>query len=223
MILARTMQRALITALCSTMCLLASGQALATATEAEASDPMTAIWQLKRIEFNYRSANIYYSCEGLQHKIGSILRAIGARKDVVVDVRCRTGGLTNDASTLITLAAPIEATVENVTAATTYSSEAQLVARLKSVQLPTATDLERFPAEWRKVELNRNMRLNLGAGDCELLQGLIQQVFPHLSVRVAKQRLNCSIGNPGRVRPVLHVAALMPSPVVPLAYAPARQ
>jgi hypothetical protein len=223
MILARMMQRAF-RAACWTMCLLASGQVLAAvATEAEASDPMTAIWQLKRIEFNYRSVNIYYSCEGLQHKIGSILTAIGARKDVVVDVRCRAGGLTNDANTLITLATPIEATVENVTAATTYSPETQLVARLKKVPLPTATDLDRFPAEWRKVELNRNMRLNLGAGDCELLQGLIRQVFPHLSVRVAKQRLNCSIGNPGRVRPVLHVAALMPSPVVPLAYAPARQ
>jgi hypothetical protein len=223
MILARMMQRTLFAA-CWTMCLLASGHSLAAvATEAEASDPMTAIWQLKRVEFNYRSANIYYSCEGLQHKIRSILTAIGARKDVIVDVRCRAGGLTNDANMLITLATPIEASVENVTAATTYSSETQLVARLKNVQLPTSTDLHRFPAEWRKVELNRNMRLNLGAGDCELLQGLIRQVFPHLSVRVAKQRLNCSMGNPGRVRPVLHVAALMPSPVVPLAYAPARQ
>lgn len=223
MILARTMQRALIK-LCWAMCLLASGQCLATAElEAEASDPMSAIWQLKRIEFNYRSANVYYSCEGLQNKIASIMTAIGARKDVVVDVRCRAGGLTNDATTLITLAAPIEATVANVTAATTYSSETQLVARLKNIQLPTATDLERFPAEWRKVELNRNRRLNLAAGDCELLQGLIQQVFPHLAVRVAKQRLNCAMGSPGKVRPVLHVAALMPSPVVPLAYAPARQ
>lgn len=218
MILARKMQRALIA-----MCLLASGPSFATvATEAEASGPMPAIWQLKRIEFNYRSANIYYSCEGLRHKIGSILMAVGAREDVVVDVRCRPGGLTNDAITLITLAAPIEATVENVTAATTYTPQMQLVARLKNVRLPTATDLERFPAEWRKVQLNRTMRLNLGAGDCELLQGLVQQVFPHLSVRVAKQRLNCSIGNPGRARPVLHVAALMPAPVVPLAYAPAR-
>jgi hypothetical protein len=182
---------------------------------------MTAIWKLQRIEFNYRSANIYYSCEGLQHKIAGILTAVGARKDVVVDVRCRTGGLTNDAVSLITLATPLEATLENVTAATTYSSEARLVARVKNVQLPTATDLDRFPAEWRKVELNRNMRLNLGAGDCELLQGLVQQVFPHLSLRVAKLRLNCSLGSPGRTRPVLHVAALMPSPVVPMAYAPA--
>lgn len=223
MILARTMQRAVIR-MCWALCLFASGPCFATAEiEAEASDPMTAIWQLKRIEFNYRSINIYYSCEGLQRKIASIMTAIGARKDVVVDARCRNGGVTNDATTLITFATPIEATAASVAAATTYSSETQLVARLKNVQLPTANDLERFPAEWRKVELNRNRRLNLAAGDCELLQGLIEQVFPHLSVRVAKQRLNCSIGNPGRIRPVLHVAALMPSPVVPMAYAPARQ
>lgn len=216
MILARLMKRTVIA-----MCLLASAPCFATA-ETEATYPTMAIWKLQRIEFNYRSVNVYYACESLQRKVASILTALGARKDVTVDISCRGGGLTNDAATLITLATPIEATVENVTAATTYSSETELVARLKNVQLPTATDLARFPTEWRTVELNRNMRLNLGPGDCELLQGLVQQVLPHLSMRVAKQRLNCSTGSPGRARPVLHVAALMPSPVVPLAYAPAR-
>jgi hypothetical protein len=132
---------------------------------------------------------------------------------------------------------PIEATPENVTAVTSYSSETRLAARLNKVRLPTANDIGRFAAEWRTVELNRNRRLNLEGGDCELLEGLIAQVFPRLSVRVAKQRLNCSHGGGSRLRPVLHVAALMQtpfstgdslttrisSPVVPMAYAPEGQ
>jgi hypothetical protein len=190
-------------------------------THAGSAEPVSAIWKVQRIEFNYRSTSIYYSCDGLRHKITSIVTALGARENVNVDLRCRPGGLVNDAPTLITLATPVEATPENVTHATTYSSETQLAARLNKVQLPTANDIQRFQAEWRLVQLNRNHRLNLEAGDCELLHGLITQVFPHLSVRVEKQRLNCSQGSASRVRPVLHVAALVHVPVVPMAYAPA--
>jgi hypothetical protein len=204
------------------ICLMVSaGQSLATPeSDAEPPDPVTAIWKIHRVEFNYRSTNIYYSCDGLRHKIIAIMKAVGARNSVTVDVRCRPGGVTNNAMSLITLATPVEATPENVTAATSYSPETQLAARLNKVQLPTANDIGRFPAEWRTVELNRNQRLNIGAGDCELLDGLISQVFPHVSVRVVKQRLNCSPGSSTRLRPVLHVAALVQIPVVPMAYAP---
>lgn len=189
-------------------------------TQPGSAVPVSAIWKVQRIEFNYRSTNIYYSCDGLRHKITSIVTALGARDTVNVDLRCRPGGIVNNAPTLITLASPIEATQENVAEATTYSPEMQLAARLNKVQLPTANDIQRFQAEWRLVQLNRNHRLNLEAGDCELLHGLITQVFPHLSVRVEKQRLNCSQGSGSRVRPVLHVAALVQAPVVPMAYAP---
>ena len=205
------------------MCLLmgAAQSFGSAATPASAGEPITAIWKVQRIEFIYRSTNIYYSCDGLRNKIMNIVTALGARENVSVDLRCRPGGIVNDAVTLITLASPVEATEVNVTEATTYSPETQLAARLKRVRLPTANDIHRFPAEWRLVQLNRDRRMNLEAGDCELLHGLIAQVFPHMSVRVEKQRLNCSLGSGSRVRPVLHVAALSPMPVVPMAFAPA--
>jgi len=219
MIHIRLMQQAVIA-----MCLMVSaGQSLATAEVAEGAEPLTAIWKVQRVAFNYRSTNIFYSCDGLRHKIVNIVKALGARDNVSVDLRCRPGGLTNDAVSLITLVTPVEATPENVTAATTYSAETQLAARLNRVRLPTANDIERFAAEWRTVELNRNHRLNLDSGDCELLRELIDQVLPHLRARVTKQRLNCAHGGGSRMRPVLHVAALMPAPVVPLAYAPAAR
>jgi hypothetical protein len=214
----RFVQRALLA-----MCLMVSvAQTFATAAlDAAPTEPVNAIWKLQRVEFNFRSTSTYYSCDGLRHKIAGIMKAVGARDGVNIDLRCRPGGLVNDAWTLITFAAPIEATPENVTAATTYSTETQLAARLNKVQLPTATDIHRFQAVWRTVELNRKYHLNLSAGDCELLHALVDQVFPHLPLRVTKRRLNCGMGGDSHVRPIVHVAALVPAPVVPMAYAPA--
>jgi hypothetical protein len=220
MISARLIQQATI-ATCLMLC--AAHGIASDETQAVPVEPVSAIWKVQRIEFNYHSTSVYYSCDGLRHKITSIVTALGARENVSVDLRCQPGGITKDASTFITLISPIAATPENVAAVTTYSTETQLAARLNKVKLPTANDIERFQAEWRLVQLNRNLRLNLAAGDCELLHGLITQVLPHLSVRVEKQRLNCSQGSVSRLRPVLHVAALVPVPIEPMAYSPVTQ
>jgi hypothetical protein len=206
-------------ALMLSLMLVYSGTGLANGNKVDHdAPPMTAAWHLQRIEFNYRSTNIYYSCEGLRNKLVKIMTAIGAREDVRVDIRCRSGAVMNNAETMITVATPVEATPENVAALTTYSTEAQLAARLNTVKLPSANDIERFSAEWRTVELNRIRGAKLEAGDCDLLEGLIDQVFPHLPVRILKQRTSCSMG--GRLGPTLHVAALKAAPVIPLAFAP---
>jgi len=206
------------------MCLALSANCVADVTPPDVSNPVTAIWRVQRLPFTYHSNNVYYSCDGLRDKIAAILKAVGARKSIDVDLRCRSGAFMNGASTVITLASPIEATPENVTAATTYSPEAQLAARLNGRQLPTANDVERFDAEWRPVTLHRTRGLRLDGGDCELLHGLAKQIFPHISVRIIKQGVGCNRGGTvSSFRPKMEVAALMPSPVVPLAFAPAAR
>jgi hypothetical protein len=203
--------------------LICSGSGFAEGTDADQpAPPITAAWHLQQIEFNFRSTNIYYSCEGFRQKVVTIMKAIGARDDVSVDLRCRGGTLINNVVTIITVATPVEATPENVAALTTYSTEAQLAARLNNVQLPTASDIERFSAEWRKVDFNRTRRTKLDAGDCDLVDGLIEQVFPRLPVHVLKRRLSCSHGSANRMSLPLHVAALMAAPVIPMAYAPTK-
>jgi hypothetical protein len=188
----------------------------------EAVRPLDAVWHLQRIEFNYHSTSIYYSCDGLRHKVVAIMKAIGARDDVRIDTRCPSDAVVNHAATMITVATPIAATPENVAALTTYSTESQLAARLNKKHLPTANDIERFSAGWRKVTLSGMRGARLDAGDCELLNGLIDQVFPRLPVRVLKRRNSCSQGRASRVGATLHVAALMAAPVIPLAYAPTK-
>jgi hypothetical protein len=171
--------------------------------------PLDAIWRIQEFDLRFRTAQHYHSCSSLHQKISGILEAVGAGK-VVVKLSCSKDELTNHAYARVATAAPVDASPQNIEAATTFDSRQVLVARLREVQLPTANDIERFPAEWRTVSLTRVAALRLGPGDCELLRGLNEQVFPHLSIRVVRKQLSCSspaLFNPAR--PVLVVEALI--------------
>jgi len=171
--------------------------------------PLEAIWQIQEFDFHFRTRQHYHSCSSLHQKISGILTAVGAGS-VLVKLSCSNDQLTNEAFGRVATASPIDASAENIEAATTFDTREQLIARLRDVQLPTATNIERFPAEWRKVSLGRLTALHLGPGDCELLRRMNEQIFPHLSIRVVRKQLTCSsqaIFSPGR--PVLIVEALM--------------
>lgn len=176
-----------------------------------------AIWRVQRVDFTYRSAEVYYSCRALQSKIGAILKAVGAHQQMAVDVGCMSGELVRNAFARVTLAMPAVATQENVVAATTFDSRAQLVARVRKVRLPTANDIERFPAAWQTVSLSRDRGLRLEPGDCDLLRGMHEQIFPRLSIRVTQQ-VRCATGST-RMRPNLEVTALMPVRMTSVTYA----
>jgi hypothetical protein len=111
----------------------------------------------------------------------------------------------------VTLAVPVEATAENLAAATDYDTRDELIARLRHEQLPSANDIERFRASWRTVALTRSPPLSLGPTDCDLLRGMRDQVFPRMRVRVVSSGLNCGNGSDTRIQPRIHVNALMPS------------
>ena len=176
----------------------------------DSTDIVEAIWRIQRVEFMYNSRDVYYSCDALQYKIGAILKAVGAHhQGVRVELRC-IGRFVNHASGRVTVVVPAEATEDNVIAATTFDAQAQLVARMRKVTLPTPADIERFPASWRSVSLNRQRGLKLESGDCDLLQALRRQVFPTVPIRVESEALHCGLGAGTGMRPKLDVTALMP-------------
>lgn len=183
-------------------------------------ETVDAIWRIQRVDFTYRSADVYYSCSALQSKIGAILKAVGAHQRIAVEIQCMSGELVNNALARVTLAMPAEATQENVVAATTFDSRAQLVARLLKMRLPTATDIERFPAIWQTVALSSHRGLRLDPGDCDLLRGMHEQVFPRLSIRATHRGLRCTTGSATKIRPKLEVTALMPTEVTSVANSP---
>jgi len=171
--------------------------------------PVDAIWRVQEFDLHLRTADRYHSCSSLHEKITGILTAVGAGS-VVVALSCRNDQLTNEAFARVAAAAPVIASAENIEAATSFDSRQALVAKIRAVRLPSANDLERFPAEWRTVSIARVPSLHLGAADCELLQGMNEQIFPRLAIRVVRKRLSCdsqAIFAPSR--PVLVVEALM--------------
>ena len=171
--------------------------------------PLDAIWRVQAFDFHFRAADTYHSCSSLHDKISGILTAVGA-SGVIVQLSCGNGQLTNEAFARVVASAPMDASPENIAAATTYDSRQELLARVRDIRLPTAQDIERFPAEWRTVSLTRVGGVLLGAADCELLRELNEQIFPQLSIRVVRKRLSCSSqGVFNSSRPVLVVEALV--------------
>jgi hypothetical protein len=174
------------------------------AAPAHADPAVPAIWRVQQLPFTYYSARTAYSCSGLQEKIRSILQAVGAHEPVIVEIDCPAGELLRSARASISIATPIEATDENIRAATSFEPYEIMAARLRGVALPTATNIERFVASWRRISLSH---LQLRMGDCDLLKDLRAQVFPRLRLRNASG-FGCST-TATRVRPVPKVEALI--------------
>jgi hypothetical protein len=180
----------------------------------EAAPPdtqITAIWHIQKIDFVYNSTTVRYSCGNLQRRIAEILHAVGAHATMGVELGCSSGELVRYSNVHLTLAVPVEATEENLRAATNFDTRDELVAKLHQTQLPTAEQITRFPATWRTVALTRSPPLSLGPGDCDLLRAMRDDVFPRLHVRVVSSGLRCGSGSDTRIPPRINVNALMPS------------
>lgn len=187
--------------------LLAGANALA------APDYIPAIWKSQSLEFAYRGTTTAYSCSTLQRRLEAILRSVGARDTLsVVMQRCTDQA---EAYVQIKLESPVEATEENVAAATRHDSEDLLIAKVRRETLPTAAeDVARFPAEWKTISMSRDRQLKLESGDCELVKQLRREVFPRLSIRIVHDNLRCSVAFSNLGQPQLSIAALVP--VTPL-------
>jgi len=160
-------------------------------------DPVEAVWRAQRLTFHYRSEGRMYSCDILQHKIRNILTQLGARNQVVVNhVFCRD--FAGVAQFEVLMESPVIATPENIHAITRYTSEDELIARLRGVPLPTAEDLERFPAVWQSISLHRAPKVYLEKADCALVQQLRRQILPKMSMQIVKdiERVDCTYSNP---------------------------
>ena len=182
-----------------------------TVARASDDDTISAIWKVEQIEFVYSSSTVRYSCEALQRRIAAILYSVGAHSRIAIELTCANGEPVRHANVSLRLAVPVEASEENLRAATDYDTRDELVARLKQTQLPSAEDIQRFPANWRTVALTRSPPLSLGPGDCDLLRAMRDQVFPRLHVRVVSSGMNCGGGPDTRITPRIRVNALMPA------------
>jgi hypothetical protein len=186
---------------------LTAGLGLATGASASSvpNEGITAVWKVQQVALRFSSFDVMYPCGALQSKIASILQPIVMDQLTKIGIRCYGAGGTM-ATANILIASPVEATPENLQALTTFDARTQLVARMRSVELPSEQDIPRFAARWSHLHLSRTQGLNLGPADCELIRSIRDQVLPHLAVRVKHSTSVCD----GLRRPVLEVEALLP-------------
>lgn len=146
--------------------------------------PIEAIWHVQAFPFEYHSLSTYYDCEALEQRLRAMLDLMGARQPIVIHSSC--GAIpAKQIRVQIIVATPVPATEENVRAATEFDSNDELVARMRGGTLPTAADLERFPARRQR----RHVRIS--HGDCDLMRGIHEQIVPKLAMRSASRKVNC--------------------------------
>lgn len=168
-------------------------------------DRVEAVWLAQRLTFQYHSEGRTYRCDVLEHKIRTILEQLGARDRIVIhSVACRD--FTAVAQLEVLMESPVIATEENIRAITQYDSEDELIARLHGVALPAPENIERFPAVWQSIAIQRTPKVHLEPADCALVQQLRRQILSKMSVRIIKDidRVDCS-----QARPRLTVLALV--------------
>ena len=195
-----------------------------------------AIWLVQSIPFEFRSETIGYTCDSFERKLRAVLIAVGVHPSLIIEARCQPSRIeptlptrrrprfpgevesvtaspsmssktSSRISAVIAFASPAVASEENVRRATTFDTQAQLVAQMKGEELPTASSIPVFPAIWAPIELSSKSDPWLQAGDCELLRQLSTQVFPKIGVEVSRKLL-CPASMPSKVS--LDVEALLP-------------
>jgi hypothetical protein len=181
-----------------------------------ATGEIDAFWHAQQLQFQFRSYRTRYACDALERKVANILRAVGAR-DVAVHTGCMRHQFLNDVVVHVIVSVPELASEENVRRSTTFDGRERLIARVRNIALPTAADIERFPARWERVSLTRHRLVKLDAGDCDLLRSMSEGLFPKLSIQFDRNSMSCSM-SATRLRPRFEVTALIPTPLAPFAY-----
>lgn len=188
------------------LCMMAM---FAQAADEQSTAPIEAGWKTQEIRYAYTGFTTAYSCDSAERKVKDILLALGAH----AQTRVRAQGCIADQPSrnfffIVTTATPVP--LADRPAPVVNTSREELLKRLgvASKQLD-----ETFPAQWQTISLVSQRKLDIEAGDCELLQGLRDFVLPKISVKVLQDDVNCV---PNQIvsyrKPDLKVSALVKAP-----------
>ena len=164
-----------------------------------------AVWRLQEIPFVYHGYATRYSCAALQVKLKQVLGAVAAHDSTTIrPLSCSMVGASSQIASMqisVVSAAPLDADTQAEVAA--RSSRQALLDRLG---VHRELDQE-FPAQWRDVDLARQLKFE--SGDCELLRQIGDQVLSHLAVKFIAEA-PCPITPRRFTQPRLKVQALAP-------------
>lgn len=211
---------------------------LVASIEGAAQDGTAAVWKLREVAFFYRSSTAVYSCSALKGRVTSILRAVGARGDLEVEVydcvefRTPPDAGINDAGTIrespsdrfgvraidhqqtadvrISMMMPTAATPAVLAEIEREKSLRELVLRTTGKPATRLTDPNVFTAQLQHVTLSRKT-IGLEPPECELLEQMSNRVFRPIGVRVIRRGYTCDPRQVSRIYPELEVEALLPA------------
>jgi len=127
--------------------------------------PMTGVWKPKELQFSYVGMTTFYSCSGIEAKLATILSQLGAAPKPIIFGYCDSG--------------------------TGYPSRIGGAHLKFSVLEPGSKADQAIFGHWQKVTFERNPRLNLDDGDCELFEQLSKTLIPLFSVRIIEAKFSC--------------------------------
>lgn len=157
----------------------------APAAEPAAGTPVDGVWVRHERHFSYMGMTSHYSCDGLESKLKSLLRLVGARDDLVVRAGCSDpmGGPSRIATarmTYYTLALPGAAPASDATGNLGHPAKPLKVE-------PPAPGV----GQWKAVELRATHLNDIQEGDCELVEQFDREILADFTVRNHESHFTC--------------------------------
>lgn len=155
--------------------------------------PIAAVWLEHDASFVYFGQTTYYSCDGLRDKVRYLMKRVGARPaDLEVRVSCLAagGGVESMLRVQVHASIPVVATPE-LLEKLADDPKRQLVAKVRGKGEADAPTTQ-FAAVREVVEFADPRDERIQAGDCELLEQMVDRVFEPMGITVVEgSRLSC--------------------------------
>jgi len=154
----------------------AAAASVATAAAPTApSEPVAAVWKARQLDFTFAGFTTHYTCSGFESVLGRLLRAAGARADAKVSASCTAPFGHPERISIAHLSFSVLVPIEHGTPATADSKAKPVEAQWKTVR-------------W---QAHSPLALDLGEGDCELVDEFARRILPLFSVRDVVNDMNC--------------------------------
>jgi hypothetical protein len=214
---------------------------LMVSVQVAAQEQVAAVWKARKLSFSYGSSTAIYSCSALAGRVASILRAVGARDDIKVEVNDCSESITPPGPNMnargsmntwepsaqssldrrtdrqqfvhvnVRSMMPVEVTPEVLAELKRDKSRRELVSRITGNPAAKFNDPILFTAQWQSVTLSRKT-IGLSSEECELLDQMSASVFRQLGVREVSRGFSCDPDRLSRIPPELVVEAFLPTP-----------
>lgn len=153
----------------------AAASVAAAAAPTAPSEPVAAVWKARQLDFTFAGFTTHYTCSGFENVLGRLLRAAGARPDAKVSASCTAPFGHPERISFAHLSFDVLVPFEHGT--------------------PAAADSKAKPveAQWKTVrwQAHSPLALDLGEGDCELVDEFARRILPLFSVRDVVNNMNC--------------------------------